>query len=193
MWQTISLSAIAPDRIHRSFLPGMQIRFVYTSSPVDDPVRIDAILAALPAECETQQIDAATPQIEISDADQLVIAIVVDLSDAGAGAEPIRIATAAVQLFAQLATRFRITWEVGHELDPHLGTIVGDAAMDELIDEVKTAVEVARSLADLIVDDEFVEPDAPVMESDDSDDRGDATWEELFQPPDSFIRFPEFD
>ena len=171
----------------------MQIRFVYTSSPVDDPERIDAILAALPVECETQQIDAATPQVEIVDADTLNIAIVVDLSEAGGGGEPIRIATAAVQLFARLASQFRITWDVGHELDPHLGRIVGDAAVTELIDEVKTAVEVARSLAELIIDDEFVEPDAVVMDAGESDDRGDATWEELFQPPDSFIRFPELE
>ncbi|QDV84206.1 hypothetical protein [Planctomycetes bacterium TBK1r] len=176
----------------------MQIRFVYTSSPVDDPERIERILAALPAECRKQQIDAAATQVETIDADTLSVALVVDLSDAelrdaDAAAEPIRIATAAVQLFARLATQFQISWDVGHELDPHLGRIVADAAVDELVDEVKTAVEVARSLAELIIDDEFVEPDALVIEADATDDREDATWEELFQPPDSFIRFPELE
>ncbi|WP_372894244.1 hypothetical protein [Stieleria sp.] len=181
----------------------MQIRFVYTSSPVDDPERIERIVAALPAECRKQQIDAAATQVETIDADTLSVALVVDLSDAelrdaelcdaDAAAEPIRIATAAVQLFARLATQFHVSWDVGHELDPHLGRIVADAAVDELVDEVKTAVEVARSLAELIIDDEFVEPDALVIEADATDDREDATWEELFQPPDSFIRFPELE
>ncbi|MCS7467942.1 hypothetical protein NZK35_14910 [Stieleria sp. ICT_E10.1] len=176
----------------------MQIRFVYTSSPVDDPERIETIVAALPAECRKQQIDAATPQIEIVDADSLSIAWVVDLGDADvsdpdAAAEPIRIATAAVQLFARLASQFRVSWDVGHELDPHLGRIVGDAAVDELIDEVTTAVEVARSLAELIIDDEFVEPDALVIEANATDEGEDPSWVELFQPPDSFIRFPELE
>ncbi|PAY16270.1 hypothetical protein CKO51_27335 [Rhodopirellula sp. SM50] len=181
----------------------MQIRFVYTSRPVKDPERIERIVAALPAECRKLQIDAATLQVQIIDADSLSIAMAVDLSDADlsdadlsdadAPGEPIRIATAAVQLFARLASQFHVSWDVGHELDPHLGCIIGDAAVDELVAEVKTAVEVARSLAELIIDDEFVEPDALVMEADATDDREDATWEELFQPPDSFIRFPELE
>ncbi|QEG00699.1 hypothetical protein Mal15_47710 [Stieleria maiorica] len=171
----------------------MQLCFVYTSNPLDDRDRIDAVLAAIPIECRRQQIADLSPKIDINDSGELTIEIEVDLNSASSIAEPVRIATAAVEVFVELATQFELAWNVGHQHEPCIGTISAAAGVHDLMDEVKIAVDVARSLADFSIDEEenaFVRPETSVTETG-ADDQ--ASWDELFQPPDTFIRFPEFD
>ncbi|WP_182865283.1 hypothetical protein [Stieleria mannarensis] len=171
----------------------MQLCFVYTSNPLNDRNQIDAVLAAFPIECRRQQIADVGPQIDVNHAGELTVEIEVDLNATNATSESTRIATAAVGVVAELATQFKLTWNVGHQHEPYLGTVEAAVPPDDLLDEVKTAVSVARSLAEFSLEDEadeFAEPETLVTDAADTDQ---ATWDDLFQPPDTFIRFPEFE
>lgn len=180
----------------------MQIRFVFTSDRLENARHVHNVLATLRLHWNRDTNHGVLPVIDV-DADRVLqIAIAIHQAESDRAADALQIVTDLAEVLARIASQFGVTWHVGHEHDAHIGSIAAGVPADDVIDELRTAVNVARSLADLIVDDEFVEPDSFLLGSDDFDEQdvdqdedcsAEASWDDLFQPPESFIRFREFD
>ena len=174
----------------------MQIRFIYSSDELRDSDQVQAVLASLPELFRKHQVETVPDRAEVNDDHVVTVRFEINLGDSDDIEESVRIATRSVQVFVDLSNEIDVTWNVGHELDPHLGTITSGRTSKTLVDEIRMALNVAQSLAGMIVDDEFVEPESffdgqsLVKDNALTDDE---SWNGLLEPEDAFIRFPEFE
>lgn len=169
----------------------MQIRFRYNSSPQGSREQAAAIMAQFTTSWAQVDLPEIKPAIEIGGDHKVVIQLAVDLSQPPAAGESDELASKMVGVFAELASVFETSWQVGHEFESQLGTIDSTTPLDDLIEEVQTAIKVAGSLTGIIVNDEFVEPDSTFSGKHEIAD--DESWSELLESPEGFIRFPEWD
>lgn len=107
---------------------------------------------------------------------------------------PVELATQMIDVLSVLSAEFGLSWNVGHQFEPQLGTIVNGTPTESLWDEIRTAVQTARSLSGIIIDDEFIEPDSTFEHDEETTGLGDdQSWNDVFESPDKFIRFPEWE
>lgn len=171
----------------------MRLEFNFSSIDLADPQEVDSAVSCFKRLFAERHSDRELPLIEVDDEGIIQIAQHMQLrSDDDVQSASLEIATT-VEIFDAVASEYSMAWKVGHQLEPHLGTIGDGGSTSDVIAEARTAIQVARSLSEMIVDDEFVEPDS-VAESPVDDAIGeDGAWSELLESPDAFIRFPEFE
>lgn len=172
----------------------MKLHFLYSSSPIDSPERVDALKSQFQIACDKCTWMDSQPSIEMADDRCSIEAkLVLELTQPGSSDATVDCAMQMIRVLATLSSEFRLSWNVGHQLDPQLGTIIDGDPSGDLLDEIRTAVTVARSLSEIIVDDEFVEPDSSFEHDDQNGGLGDQrSWSDAFETPDPFIRFPEW-
>jgi len=94
-------------------------------------------------------------------------------------------------LLANLCQPLGLAWSVGHEHDGHLGKIESLPNVAGLMEEVYTAIGIARALNELIIDDEFIDSDVSIAAA--SCDFGcESDWSSALGGEESFQRFPEW-
>jgi hypothetical protein len=175
----------------------MYLQFVYSSTPIAGTDRIDAILARFRELWRQCELDAGLPRVDVGEDGSIVITARLDCSGSDPASDRLSVEPSVqlISILSQLASEYDHDWNVGHQLEPHLGTIAPGLAVQQLqvlTAEVQTSIDVANSLSGLIVDDEFIEPDLP-FSPDDPPLSDDQAWDDLLESREPFIRFPEFD
>ena len=172
----------------------MNIQFHYSSSPVHSPVRAEELGKQFLTRCEEYALTDSPPWIATKEDCSCEIKLILELTLCETDEALAANATRMIEVLSNLSSKFGLTWNVGHQLEPHLGTIANGVPDEGLVDEIHTAMNVARSLSGLIVDDEFVDPDLTDQGERDEGEMGDEeSWSGLFESPDSFIRFREWE
>lgn len=104
-----------------------------------------------------------------------------------------------VTLLSALSSRYGVDWSIGHQMERELGKVVGGIPDPDLLAELETSIHVASSLAEIMIDDEFVDDEATDLSDDESDHDLDEEaedsdhWSSLMNPSETFKRFPKFD
>ncbi|MCO8124061.1 hypothetical protein NHH03_20120 [Stieleria sp. TO1_6] len=157
----------------------------------------DAVAAQFHSHCDRRDWPLAAPQFDTNPGHPLAVRFELPLTESGSDDESLIVMMQLIQLLCDLSDQFNLNWQVGHQLEPQLGSIRNGCPQSTLITELQTSIIVGRSLAAVIVDDEWVDgefasdqPADPTASASFSDDQA---WHDLLQPPEAFARFPEWE
>ena len=103
-----------------------------------------------------------------------------------------------VQLIAKASTQHQIAWHVSHQMEPELGIVLPGQPASELVDNMMMSLQVAQSLADMEIEEEYLdEEDLDEADNDlnalsqQADDE--QNWFNPLESEPKFIRFEEWD
>jgi hypothetical protein len=184
---------IEPTTLFSPSPSGMNLTFLYSSGPLVSLSRAEDLETRFRGRCEQNGLTDIAPLIVIKEDCSFEIQLVLDLPPGESDDAPVAVAAKLIAVLSDLSSEFGLTWKVGHQLEPSLGYIADGIPEKALMDEVLTAIKIAKSLSGLIVDDEFIDLEATAQDESNSDHTGDEeSWMGLLEKPDSFIRFPEW-
>ena len=173
----------------------MYLQFIYSSTPLGAPDQIEAVLSRFRSLCIECELEEDFSPMDVRADGSIEIKSTLHFGADDSEFDPSQSKLQIFRVLSSLASEFGHSWNVGHHLEPQFGTISAGIApqeLQELMEEVRTAIHVARSMTGLIVDDEFIEPESSVEPSGDNiADEG--SWSDLLESNESFIRFPELE